>query len=136
MRTTTITVYNNQRVEVFVEKTEDGFEMWLVGLIKGRRIVISHYLTHDDLEAHLEYALPGDLVWREAMRSKLPEDKHQIAIEEEETIADGTFWDYDDPEIDEMEDMAREAAGLPPWSGTHRSVAQHLLSVSILYTAS
>ena len=95
MRTVVITVHNNQRLEVFVEKLKHGFEIWLVGPVKGRRVILDHHLTHDDLEARLEYAEAGDLVWRDAAHSEIPAEKHQNAVEMEETIKRGTFVDFE-----------------------------------------
>lgn len=134
MRTAAITVHNTEKLEIFVEKRKRHFEVWLAGSLNGRRTLLDHRLTHDDLEAHLEYARPGDLVWRDATSSEIPGEKHRNAIEMEATIKEGTFWDYDDPRLDEMEAEARQASGLPPWSGSHRSVARHLDSVSFLIT--
>ncbi len=96
MRTTAITVHNNQTLEVFVEKRKDGFELWMVGPMKANdRAVLDHHLTHDDLEARLVYAKPGDLIWRDAAASEIPTEKHQNAIEGEKTIQQGTFWDFE-----------------------------------------
>ena len=96
MRTTAITIHNNQTLEVFVEKRKDGFELWMVGPMKANhRAVLDHHLTHDDLEARLAYAKPGDLVWRDAAASEIPTEKHQNAIEGEKTIREGTFWDFE-----------------------------------------
>ena len=96
MRTTVITVHNNQTLEVFVEKRKDGFELWMVGPMKANdRAVLDHHLTHDDLEARLAYAKPGDLIWRDAAASEIPKEKHQNAIEGEITIQQGTFWDFE-----------------------------------------
>jgi hypothetical protein len=95
MRTVTIPVYNNQQIELFIEKVKDGFELWAVGVVKGQRVVIDHHLTHDDLPARLEYAQPEDLIWRDAERSEIPVEKHKNAIEMEETIEREVFWDYE-----------------------------------------
>jgi hypothetical protein len=95
MRAVTIPVKNNLRVEIFVEKLKDGFEIWGVGKSKEGRMVLDHHLTHDNLEALLEYAQPKDLVWRDASHSEIPAEKHQNAIEREETIARGVYWDYE-----------------------------------------
>ena len=54
-------------------------------------MVLDHHFTHDDLEARLEYSQPNDLVWREAKRSEIPSEKHQNAIEMEETMARRVF---------------------------------------------
>lgn len=95
MRTVSIPVRNNQQLELFVEKLKDGFELWAVGIVDGNRVLIDHHLTHDDLEARLEYAEPEDLVWRDSDRSEIPTDKHKNALEKEETIGRGVFWDYE-----------------------------------------
>jgi hypothetical protein len=134
MRTVAITVHNTETLEVFVDKHRHHFEVWLAGPLNGRRTLLDHHLTHDDLEAHLEYASSGDLVWRDAARSGIPAEKHQNAIEMEATIEQGTFWDYDDPQLDEMEAIARQAEGLPALSGSNRSVTRHLDSISFLVT--
>lgn len=134
MRTAAITVHNNQRLELFVEKLKDCFEVWVVGPVKGHRVMLDHHLTHDDLEAHLQYARLGDLVWHDAVCSEIPAEKHQNTIQMERTIKQRTFFDYDDPRLDETEALARQAAGLPQWSGTHRSVAKHLDSIALLAT--
>ena len=86
MKTVTITVHNNKNLELFVEKHEDWFEVWIVGPIRKRRTLPDHHLTHDDLERHLEYAKPGDLVWCHAGKAAIPAEKHRNAIEAEETI--------------------------------------------------
>jgi hypothetical protein len=93
MRTVSIPISNTQRVEVFVEKREDFFEVWMVGVVKERRMVLDHHLTHDDLEGQLEYARSGDLIWRDADRSQMPAEKHENAGEMEDTIRRGVFWD-------------------------------------------
>ena len=92
MRTTSINVFNNQQIEVFIEKHEKWFEVWQVGELK-QRVVLDHYLTHDVLEGRLEYAKTGDLIWRDAAREEIPKEKHQNAIEYEKTIKAGKFWD-------------------------------------------
>ena len=117
MRTIAITVHNNQILEVFVKKRKDDFELWTVGPIKRHRVILDHHLTHDDLEAHLAYVKSGDLIWRAASRSEIPADKHQNAIEMEETIKHGSFWDY--------EHWPEEAG---------RSVARHLAPIVFLTT--
>lgn len=117
MRAVSITVYNNQKLELFVEKLKDGFEFWGVGSINGKLLIIDHHLTHDDLEMRLEYAQSGDLIWRDAVRSEIPLEKHKNAIEMEETITRGVFWDYE---------SRRE--------GAYQSVTGHLGSVGFLTT--
>lgn len=108
-------VHDNQELELYVGKLMNGFELWTVGLAQGHRTVLDHHLTHDDLEARLEYARAGDLVWRDAARSEIPAEKHQNALEMEETMRQGTFWDY--------EQWPEEA---------QRSVASHLGSIVFL----
>jgi hypothetical protein len=95
MRACAFTVHNDQELEVFVEKRRDGFEIWMVGPVEGNRMVLDHRLTHDDLETSLAYARAGDLIWRNATISELPVEKHQNAIEMEETIKQGTFIDFE-----------------------------------------
>ena len=95
MRKVVIRVRNNQEIEIFVDRLREGFEFWAVGMVKGRRILIDHHLTHDDLEARLEYAQPGDLIWHDAARSEIPFEKHGNAIAQEETMSRRVFWDYD-----------------------------------------
>lgn len=115
MRTTTIGVHNNQKIELYVGRFQDGFEFWAVGIVRGHRVIIDHHLTHDDLEARLEYARPGDLVWRDGTRSEIPSDKHKKAVAQEETITRGVFWDY-------------ERRG----PGQIRSVTSHLAAIDFL----
>jgi hypothetical protein len=93
MRTVTITIWNNKKLELFVEKVKDGFELWTVGIVKGQRILLDHHLTHDDLETRLEYTRPEDLIWRDADLSEIPAEKHKMAIEGEESIKRNSFWD-------------------------------------------
>ena len=92
MRTTSINVFNNQQIEIFIEKHEHWFELWQVGKLK-QRMVLNHYLTHDDLESYLGYAKFGDIIWRDASHEEIPTEKHQNAIEYEETIKAGRFID-------------------------------------------
>lgn len=91
MRTVTIPLYNNQKIELFVEKIKDGFELWEVGIVKGQRVVIDHSLTRDDLETRLEYARPEDLIWCDATGLEIPAEKHKMAIEREESFKQGRF---------------------------------------------
>lgn len=117
MRTAEITVYNNQKLEVFVEKRKDYFEIWTVGPIKGHRMLLDHHLTHDDLEARLEYAKPGDVVWRDADCSELPVLKHPRAMGYEKTVKREFFLDF--------ENMLQEI---------NRSVTGHLAGIIFLIT--
>jgi hypothetical protein len=96
MRTTQITVHNNQRFEIFTQRQGDGFEFWTVATIKARRMILDHHLTHDDLEAHLTYAQPGDLIWKNATPSEVPTEKHSSAVEMEGSIKRGVFVDLAD----------------------------------------
>jgi hypothetical protein len=96
MRTTSIIIHNSMRLEFFVEKRKKkGFEVWIVGPDQERRTLLDHHLTHDDLEARMEYARSGDLIWRDAMESEIPTQKHRNVIGTEETIKQGIFWDFD-----------------------------------------
>jgi len=90
-----ITIHNNQNFEIFVEKLKLGFELWKVGPIKGHRVILDHYLTHDDLEAKLNYVNSGDLGWRNAKPSELPSEKHLSAIQMEQTIKQGRYIDFE-----------------------------------------
>ena len=95
MRSTSFIIHNNQMLEVFVEKEERHFELWMVGTVKDRRVVLDHHLTHDDLESRLAYAQPGDLIWRDAISSEIPTEKHKNAIQMEEAIKQGAFIDFE-----------------------------------------
>ena len=131
MKTVSITVHNNKKLELFVEKHEDWFEVWIVGPIRKRRTLLDHHLTHDDLERFLEYAKPGDLVWCDAGITEIPAEKHRNAIEVEETIKQGTFWDFHG--LDEMEASVRQALGLPASSmPSCHSVTGHLGAIALL----
>jgi hypothetical protein len=99
MRTVSIPVYNNTKIELFTEKRNDHFEFWAVGVAKDSRVIIAHRLTHNDLEARLEYARPGDLAWREADPSEIPAEKHPRAVEMEAATARGVFSDSVDDQL-------------------------------------
>jgi hypothetical protein len=94
MRTASIKIHNNQVLEVFVEKRKSGFEVWVIGPVKGCRVILSHHLTHDDLEAELEYARAGDLIWRNAVPSEIPGEIHPVANEAAANIKRGMFSDF------------------------------------------
>lgn len=113
MRTVSISISNNQKVELFVDKIKEGFEFWAVGIINGQRVVIDHHLTHDDLPARLEYAQREDLIWREAGRSEIPVGKHKNAVEKEETMGRGVFWDYEHWDRHSMTEHLGAIAFLP-----------------------
>jgi len=98
MRTVTFTVRQNQTLEVFSQRRGEiyaGFEVWMVGLIKGERMVLDHFITHECLERRLCYAKAGDLLWRDASESDIPKRKHKLAEQAEEIIARGSFLDLD-----------------------------------------
>lgn len=95
MRTVALTVHNVEKLELFVEKRKNGFEVWIVGPWRGYRTVLDHHLTHDNLEAHLEYSSRKDLIWSASVDSEIPLKKHPNAIETETTITQGTYWDYE-----------------------------------------
>jgi len=94
MRKTVVSFHNNQLLEVFVEKHHDFSEVWITGPVKETRMVLEHHLTHDDLEQCLEYALPGDLVWRDTTPSEIPKEIHPVARHANENIKRGVFSDY------------------------------------------
>lgn len=94
MRTAAITIRNNQKLEIFIKKLQRGFEIWVVGPVKGHRIILDHHLTHDNLEARLAYAKASDLDWRDASQSEIPSERHQNAVEMDETVKRGTFLDF------------------------------------------
>src|SRR4051812_33293251 len=95
MRSTAFPIHNTNQLEAFVKRRRGFFEFWAVGLVKGRRLVLDHHLTHDDLETNLAYAEPGDLGWRDVAESDIPTEKNQNALEMEETIKHRIFWDYE-----------------------------------------
>lgn len=97
MRTTSIIICSDIKFEIFVAKREEGFELWMVGPIKGRRMILDHLLTHDDLEALLEYSEPADLIWHDAEHSEIPAKKHQMAIEYEAAFERGIHQDFEYP---------------------------------------
>lgn len=94
MRTVSITVHNNEKFEIFVKRKKSEFELWNVGPVKGRRRILDHYLTHDDLEAKLEYANSGDLVWRNAKESDLPRGNYFSASKLEAAANARMFLDF------------------------------------------
>ncbi|MGN6451411.1 MAG: hypothetical protein ACTHLK_23005 [Brucella intermedia] len=93
MRSTTITVHNDHRLEIFIEEKKEGFEFWTVGTIKGKRMVLDHHLTHDDIEGRLHYERRGDVQWHDAAPSEIPSEKHSNAKEMEGGVKRGTFID-------------------------------------------
>lgn len=132
MRTVDIIVHRKERLQIFVKKHIGYFELWVAGPIKGRQMLLDHHLTHDDLEACLEYVRSGDLLWRDAERTEIPTEKHENAVEMEKTIKQRMYLDYNSPQIDEMEAVARKAEGLPLLLGAHESVVDHLGSIAFL----
>jgi hypothetical protein len=93
MRTTSITVHNSHRLGIFTELKQEGFEIWIVGEIKGERLVLQHVATHDDFERKLTYSEKGDLIWTDANASDIPAKKHIVAAEMEKSISRGSFVD-------------------------------------------
>ncbi len=133
MKSSTIIVHNSRKLEFFIEERNDGFEFWAGASIRGQRVLLGHHLTHDNVEAHLHYFQPGDLIWRDCEPSEIPTKKHGAALEDEETIKRGAYLDYDDPKLDELEAVARKASGLSVSSAlSHRSVADHLGAIVFL----
>jgi hypothetical protein len=127
LKSVEIIIHDNRRIELFVARHTEGYEVWIVGPFRGRRTILDHRLTHDDLQRYLEYARAGDLVWRNASEAELPHEKHKNALATEKTIKLGRFWDYCDPQYSEMEALARRISGLPDApSSSLFSIANHL----------
>jgi len=95
MRTVAIRVHNETHLELFVKRLRSGFEVWKVGPIGGRRVILDHHLTHDDLEARLYYSKRGDLVWGNAGRFDLPLQKHLAAAQMENSVNRRRFIDFE-----------------------------------------
>lgn len=93
MRQLTIPVHNNQQLECFIERHGTWFEFRLVGEVDGARQVLSHYLTHDDLEHKFAYAEDRPFSWVDASRRQLPAKKHKNSVQWEATIAQHKFVD-------------------------------------------
>lgn len=96
MRFIALPVHNNQTLEIFVGprgKRCEGFEVWLVGSIKGQRTVFDHFLTLENVEKQLSYAQNGDLAWQDAKESDIPCRKSEVAQESEDVMARGVFLD-------------------------------------------
>src|SRR5205085_1742994 len=96
MRTVGIPVHNNQTLDVFTRRRGwlyDGFEVWMVGIVKSERVILDHFITQEHLERRLAYARPGDLAWVDTELSALPSQKTRAAQEAEETIKRGKFLD-------------------------------------------
>jgi hypothetical protein len=99
MRATSIPIFNDKLLEVFTRQRDtiyDGFEVWMVSDIGGKQTLLNHFLTHNGLEASLSYSAAGDLVWRDAQESDIPNEKTKLAEEAEIYFKKGTFWDLDD----------------------------------------
>lgn len=123
MRTVSIPIYNNQEIELFVEKRKEGFEVWVVGPIKGHRRVLDHHLTHDDLEAYLEYASPGDLVWRDASSSEIPTEKNK------NTGKQNSFLDFVRREEDILGYSSKSIDDCESSLNPYRAVTYHLSTI-------
>jgi hypothetical protein len=93
MRTTSFQTRNHQTVEVFVVNHGKHFELWVVGPKENQRVILSHYLTHDDLERRLRYTKSILLNWTLAKMSDLPGAKSPLALQDEKSIECGTLWD-------------------------------------------
>jgi len=96
MRTVGIPVHNNQTLDVFTRRRGglyDGFEVWMVGIVKSERVILDHFITQEHMERRLAYARPGDLAWVDTELSALPSQKTRAAQEAEETIKRGKFLD-------------------------------------------
>jgi hypothetical protein len=96
MRTASFKTRNDLTVEIFLDRRADSLEFWLVGPHNGARTVLNHYLTHDELDAALRYSKATLLNWSAAKPADLPEAKSAAALDDEKTIAAGTFWDAAD----------------------------------------
>ena len=91
MRTTKIPFHNDQTLEIFVQpraENAEEFEMWLIGEAEGRRIILDHLITEDDIEARLGYAQAGDLRWEQSDISAIPDEKTETALEYERECLD------------------------------------------------
>ncbi len=93
LRKTFFKTRNQLIVEIFQARVRDGFELWVVGPQDRQRVILNHYLTHDDLETRLRYSKSILLTWTQAKESDLPAAKSLVALEEEKTIECGTVWD-------------------------------------------
>ena len=100
MRTTKFPFHNDQTLEIFVrprEKAELEFEMWLVGEAAGRRMILDHLITQDNIEARLGYAQIGDLNWEQGDVRAIPSEKTKVALEyERECLDRGLLRNSDD----------------------------------------
>jgi hypothetical protein len=95
LRSTTIRVQGDRLVELFSRRLDDAKgAFWVVAAINGRRTVISHYLTHDDLENRLSYATAGDVEWRNASPAEIPRRYSGVGLVMGCTIPDGKTLDF------------------------------------------
>jgi len=84
MRTASFTLRQNQTFEIFTKRRGEmyaGFEVWMVGLVKGERMVLDHFITHEFFERRFCYARAADLVWTDARESDIPNRKSVVAID-------------------------------------------------------
>ncbi len=98
MRTVSFTLRQNQTFEIFSKRRGEiyaFFEVWMVGLVKGERTVLDHFITHEFLERRFCYAKAGDLVWTDARESDIPNRKHKVAEQAKEVIARNCFIDLE-----------------------------------------
>lgn len=99
MRSATINIRNGEPLEVFVKPLDacsDGWEVWIVGTVGGKRFMFDHLLTHHHLESRLCYAIPGDILWRCVDSEMLPTDRMPTIKGAELALARGCFRDSRD----------------------------------------
>jgi hypothetical protein len=98
MRTTRLSVHNNQRVELFTRRRAGrAYELWVVISAGNSRLVHDHYFTHDDLEGSLAYARRGDLMWRDAAPAELPRRVGSTGVVVGKAIPKGKIIDFESP---------------------------------------
>jgi hypothetical protein len=80
------TVHNNQSLEIFKRRRDDinCYEVWMVGIIKGQRTDLDHFITSENYERFLRYAKTGDVSWKDADDTDIPSHKTEVAQENEE----------------------------------------------------
>jgi hypothetical protein len=94
LRGAAIQVHNGRTLELFCRTCSGGQrEFWVVGVIKGRRRVINHYFTHDELEKTLAYVVAGDLEWRDAALSEIAKCWADFGLVMGRTLPEGKIVD-------------------------------------------
>jgi hypothetical protein len=96
MQSTSFLTRNDQKIEMFLEQHRDCFELWVVGPAGGRRTVLNHYLTRDNLYSRLRYTKTLLLKWTPAGREQIPVERSANALKDEESMESGTYWDSED----------------------------------------